>query len=52
MVNSQDAVPVHPAGALEAARDAAVVCDLEPLRVLAVSGRDAAAFWRASYPAM
>src|SRR5262245_11601925 len=30
--------------ALRAARDAAVVCDLEPLRVLAVAGADAPAF--------
>jgi folate-binding protein YgfZ len=30
--------------ALRAARDAAVVCDLDPLRVLAVTGTDAAAF--------
>jgi folate-binding protein YgfZ len=38
------AAPSAPSAALIAARDAAVVCDLAPLAVLAISGPDAATF--------
>ncbi|MEO8675497.1 MAG: folate-binding protein, partial [Casimicrobiaceae bacterium] len=41
---SLPASPAAPNPALMAARDAAVVCDLAPLAILAISGPDAAAF--------
>jgi folate-binding protein YgfZ len=37
-------ISATPATALEAARDAAVVCDLSPLSILGITGPDAAAF--------